>query len=161
MPTEPCSAQSESRTRKRARPTLRVGAQAAPLFRLAYLGKSQVVPDQRCASVPDSNQRSSPGKGAVFAARPRDQKAEAVGLEPTSGAWPPPVFKTGSSSGRMTSVRLSSGGWNRTRAPTAGWSSWFRARCHYQQQLPRNVFADFGEKDLNLHNLVQSQAAYR
>lgn len=37
------------------------------------------------------------------AARPRDQIAEAVGLEPTSGAWPPPVFKTGSSSSRMTS----------------------------------------------------------
>ena len=32
--------------------------------------------------------------------------AEAVGLEPTSGSWPPPVFKTGSSSGRMTSVRF-------------------------------------------------------
>ena len=31
-------------------------------------------------------------------------KAEAVGLEPTSGVWPPPVFKTGSSSGRMASV---------------------------------------------------------
>ena len=29
---------------------------------------------------------------------------EAVGLEPTSGFHPPPVFKTGSSSGRMTSV---------------------------------------------------------
>ena len=42
--------------------------------------------------------------------------AEAVGLEPTSGFHPPPVFKTGSSSGRMTSV--SCGGWNRTRAPT-------------------------------------------
>ena len=27
-----------------------------------------------------------------------------MGLEPTSGFWPPPVFKTGSSSGRMTSV---------------------------------------------------------
>ena len=39
--------------------------------------------DQRCASVPDSNQRSSPCKGAAFAARPRDQNAEAVGLEPT------------------------------------------------------------------------------
>ena len=25
-------------------------------------------------------------------------KAEAVGVEPTSGYWPPPVFKTGSSS---------------------------------------------------------------
>jgi hypothetical protein len=34
----------------------------------------------------------------------RRQRAEAVGLEPTSGMFPPPVFKTGSSSGRMTSV---------------------------------------------------------
>ena len=32
------------------------------------------------------------------------RKAEVVGLEPTSGCSPPPVFKTGSSSGRMTSV---------------------------------------------------------
>ena len=32
--------------------------------------------------------------------------AEAVGLEPTSGPRPPPVFKTGPSSGRMASVRL-------------------------------------------------------
>ena len=31
-------------------------------------------------------------------------KAEAVGLEPTSGCSPPPVFKTGSSSGRMASI---------------------------------------------------------
>jgi hypothetical protein len=48
---------------------------------------------------------------------PLFDKAEAVGLEPTSGAMPPPVFKTGSSSGRMTSViglQNSSGGWNRT-----------------------------------------------
>src|SRR5262249_6628421 len=32
--------------------------------------------------------------------------AEAVGLEPTSGPRPQPVFKTGPSSGRMASVRL-------------------------------------------------------
>ncbi len=40
--------------------------------------------------------------------------AEAVGLEPTNGFHPPPVFETGSSSGRMTSS--SCGGWNRTNA---------------------------------------------
>ena len=40
--------------------------------------------------------------------------AEAVGLEPTNGFHPPPVFRTGSSSGRMTSI--SCGGWNRTNA---------------------------------------------
>jgi len=33
-------------------------------------------------------------------------KAEAVGLEPTSEFYSPPVFKTGSSSSRMTSIEL-------------------------------------------------------
>ncbi len=58
-----------------------------------------------------------------------------MGLEPTSGAMPPPVFKTGSSSGRMTSIARhfqNSGSWNRTNA------SWFRARRRYQQRLPRS-----------------------
>ena len=40
----------------------------------------------------------------------RPTKAEAVGLEPTSGSSPPPVFRTGSSSGRMASSS-SCGGW--------------------------------------------------
>jgi hypothetical protein len=60
--------------------------------------------------------------------------AEAVGLEPTSGPRPPPVFKTGPSSGRMASVMA----W--TEVPGAGLepaASAFRARRHYQQQLPR------------------------
>ena len=39
----------------------------------------------------------------------RRQRAEAVGLEPTSGKFPPPVFKTGSSSSRMTSVNNAAG----------------------------------------------------
>ena len=46
--------------------------------------------------------------------------AEAVGLEPTT-AKPRPVFKTGSSSGRMTSVSFvepSCGGWNRNNIKT-------------------------------------------
>ena len=75
-------------------------------------------------------------------------RAEAVGLEPTSGASPPPVFKTGSSSGRMTSVLSlkSSGSWNRTNDRRGG--SWFRARRHYQQQLPRNVFEVTGQLSL-------------
>ena len=47
----------------------------------------------------------------------------------------PPVFKTGSSSGRMASVRHKAAGVG--IEPTA---SWFRARRHYQQQLPRNVW---------------------
>ena len=41
------------------------------------------------------------GRVVAFLSTP---KAEAVGLEPTSGITPPPVFKTGSSSGRMASV---------------------------------------------------------
>jgi hypothetical protein len=45
----------------------------------------------------------------------------------------PPVFKTGPSSSRMTSVRQKAGV---GIEPTA---SWFRARRHYQQQLPRSV----------------------
>ena len=49
--------------------------------------------------------------GLSRAARPLaylgDVEAEAVGLEPTSGPRPPPVFKTGPSSGRMASVRAS------------------------------------------------------
>ena len=40
--------------------------------------------------------------------------AEAVGLEPTNGGQPPPVFETGSSSGRMTSVIGNCGGRTRT-----------------------------------------------
>ena len=55
----------------------------------------------------------------------------------------PPVFKTGPSSSRMTSVLSSCGSWNRTghRPGMDAWvgPSWFRARRHYQQQLPRSV----------------------
>ena len=54
-------------------------------------------------------------------------KAEAVGLEPTSGSAPPPVFRTGSSSGRMASIvklrRLES---NRA-PPRSGGPKTFRA----------------------------------
>ena len=66
------------------------------------------------------------------------RKAEAVRLELTSGSQPPPVFETGSSSSRMTSV---------TKVPGVGIEptpSWFRARRHYQQQLPRNAISDLG-----------------
>jgi hypothetical protein len=57
-----------------------------------------------------------------------------VRLELTSGPRPPPVFKTGPSSGRMASV----GDWD--QVPGAGIepaASAFRARRHYHQQLPR------------------------
>ena len=98
---------------------------------------------------------------------PYGSRAEAVRLELTSGQVPPPVFETGSSSSRITSVlscAKSSGGWNRTND----------LLVQSQASLPtattpdRVVSADthgrvpkFGEKDLNLHHLVQSQAAYR
>ena len=74
-----------------------------------------------------------------------------MGLEPTSGLTPPPVFKTGPSSGRMTSVRLepSSGGWNRTSG------------LHVQSaaSLPAATAPEFGKEDSNLHRLIQSQAS--
>src|SRR4051812_38488494 len=71
-----------------------------------------------------------PGRSAVGVPGPRE--AEAVELEPTSGPRPPPVFKTGPSSGRMASF---------SRVPGAGIepaASAFRARRHDQQQLPRS-----------------------
>ncbi len=56
------------------------------------------------------------------------RQAEAVGLEPTSGLHPPPVFKTGSSSGRMTSVvKLRELESNRAPSPWLG-PSGFRAQ---------------------------------
>jgi hypothetical protein len=61
-------------------------------------------------------------------------RAEAVRLELTSDCSPPPVFGTGSSSGRMTSVDL------QVKVPGVGiepTTSWFRAKRRYQQQLPR------------------------
>ena len=97
---------------------------------------------------------------------PGRRAAEAVRLELTSGSVPPPVFETGSSSSRITSVSVV------RKVPGVGiepTTSWFRAKRHYQQQLPRSASSwrtskgvfQFGEKDLNLHHLVQSQAAYR
>ena len=68
-----------------------------------------VVKDTFCKVVADGLEPSLPGcRPGVVAAGPRDcfiSQAEAVGLEPTSGTRPPPVFETGSSSSRMTSVR--------------------------------------------------------
>jgi hypothetical protein len=60
--------------------------------------------------IPDGLEPSSPGcEPGIFAAGLRDRihtDAEAVGLEPTNEMFPPPVFKTGSSSSRMTSVNF-------------------------------------------------------
>ena len=70
--------------------------------------------------IPDGLEPSFPGcKPEVVAAGPRDHdhllKAEAVRLELTSEMHSPPVFKTGSSSSRMTSMNC--GGRNRTCGP--------------------------------------------
>ena len=64
-----------------------------------------------------------------------------MGLEPTSGAWPPPVFKTGSSSGRMTSVHFLS-------LPPSPFILAHRSAGSvlYRQQLPR-IIRSSGHRD--------------
>ena len=119
----PGRAPGRSRTGNRLRPPLRGGARAKPLCQLAYLG-NQVAPDGVEPSFPGCGPSvvavgprgcvigvESPGIAPGFPAcgagvvlLDHDPEAEVVGLEPTSGCSPPPVFKTGSSSGRMTSV---------------------------------------------------------
>ena len=67
--------------------------------------------------------------------------AEAVGLEPTIRARRTPVFETGPSSGRMTSSFLKALAISSPQVAGAGIepaASGFRARRHYQQQLPRS-----------------------
>ena len=56
----------------------------------------------------------------------------------------------------MTSVRFSSGSWNRTNDLLVQSQAPLPAAA-----TPELSFCELGEKDLNLHNLVQSQAAYR
>ena len=71
-----------------------------------------------------------------------------MGLEPTSGPRPPPVFKTGPLSGRMASK--------------------FRG-LESNQRPPRSERGvttsrdcpGFGKEDSNPHRLIQSQGAYR
>jgi hypothetical protein len=149
---------------------------------LAYLGQW---------SWADSNRRSSPCKGAAVAAGPQDRIqaeddqrfASVPGLEPTSGVAPPPVFKTGSSSGRMTSVIYSvphpcpspkgrggivlglfkkfRGVESNHRPPGSGpgvtTSSNYPGSFSIQDTHCRKRL---GEEDSNLRFLVQSQAAY-
>jgi hypothetical protein len=80
-----------------------------------------------------------------------------VRLELTSGIQPPPVFKTGSSSGRITSVLLFKfrGLESNQRPPGSEPGATTSSSC------PGMFVIEFGEKDLNLHSLIQSQAAYR
>ena len=85
-----------------------------------------------------------------------------MGLEPTT-VLPAPVFETGSSSGRMTSVCKFRGlESNQHRdvqsGPSLPVSTDPGSVCFWTHRLSRKRF---GEKELNLHHLVQSQAAYR
>ena len=84
----------------------------------------------------DSNHRSSPCKGAAFAAGLQDHcdwifRRKPWDSNPQAASPPPPVFKTGSSSSRMTSPRCppavsswrvrgiaNCGGWDRTSMTT-------------------------------------------
>src|SRR5262249_59302614 len=95
--------------------------------------------------------------GLSWAARPVGVPgrvaAEAVGLEPTSGPGPPPVFKTGPSSVRMASVRLDSefrGLDSNQRPPRSERGVTTVSNC-----------PGFGKEDSNPHRLIQSQGAYR
>ena len=60
-------------------------------------------------------------------------KAEAVGLEPTTGISPAPVFETGSSSGRMTSIHVQA-----AETGIEPVSRRLTVACPYQHGLLRN-----------------------
>jgi hypothetical protein len=115
----------------------------------------ELHPDLQCAELVSSCWTMSPFRERRFARKhaPKDLNPDQLGWNQScyrytrdthlsnSGSretrthksrWRPPVFKTGSSSGRMASVGAAGVGIE----PTA---SWFRARRHYQQQLPRIV----------------------
>ena len=84
-----------------------------------------------------------------------------MGLEPTSGFGPPPVFKTGSSSGRMTSVL------SKLRELDLNQHDDVQSVASYRWMIPhwlsletRMVSIEFGEEGSNLRLLVQSQTAY-
>lgn len=61
-------------------------------------------------------------------------EAEAVGLEPTTSVSPAPVFETGSSSGRMTSIHVQA-----AETGIEPVSRRLTAACPYQHGLHRNV----------------------
>ena len=79
-------------------------------------------------------------------------EAEAVGLEPTSRSARPPVFKTASSSGRMTSV-ASCGSWNRTNIKT------FRASRPTVRRSRNMLSVSSGGRNRTYGLLIQSQAS--
>ncbi len=61
-------------------------------------------------------------------------KAEAVGLEPTTGVSPAPAFEAGSSSSRMTSIHVQAAETGIEPVPRR-----LTAACPYQHGLHRNV----------------------
>ena len=79
-------------------PPQRSHAAAIPRGNESLLSISSSSGGIRTHSIPGSEPGWSPGCLPSHV-----QSAEAVGLEPTSGPCPPPVFKTGPSSRRMTS----------------------------------------------------------
>ena len=96
---------------------------------------------------------------------PLQSKRKPWDSNPQAAQVPPPVFKTGSSSGRMTSVDnafKSSGGWNRTNGLLVQSQASLPTATAPDRVVSRHsCVPEFGEKDSNLHHLVQSQAAYR
>ena len=86
--------------------------------------------------------------------------AEAVGLEPTK-VLPSPVFKTGSSSGRMTSVKLR--GLESNQRPPGSEPGVATSSNHpavFSALKDSSIAKRFGEEESNLRRLVQRRAAY-
>jgi hypothetical protein len=143
--------------------------------------------------IPDGLEPSLPGcRPGVVAAGPRDyfgservpeiggsrwsplsfverEQAEAVGLEPTIRPRRTPVFETGPSSGRMTSVTIRNqllqlrGLESNQRPPSSELGVTTSSNCpavsSFLWRTTRST--KFGEKDSNLHRLLQRQEAYR
>ena len=124
----------------------------------------------RAQVVPDGLEPPLPGcRPGVVAAGPRDYPfgAEAVGLEPTT-VLSAPVFKTGSSSGRMTSVlHIQFRGLESNQRPPGSEpgvttsSNCPGSHLHERHAPLALVRGQIGEQDLNLHRRVQSPAACR
>ena len=84
-----------------------------------------------------------------------------MGLEPTSGSAPPPVFKTGSSSGRMTSVcEAAEAGIEPTRRRSERLILPLDDSASVLPSETRLAGYEFGEEGSNLRLPVQSQTAY-
>lgn len=92
----------ETRVESQSRGSLLLQALVSRLSALdRYWTHRELHPDRRFAGPASCCWTMSPF--VVRAVARRLSSAEAVGLEPTNGCQPPPVFETGPSSGRMTS----------------------------------------------------------